>query len=65
MCIRDSRWTERYHAMAPARASLLRGEDHPAYRFIYPPAPETILERRPILLRHGLSLFRPTERDAD
>ncbi len=55
------RWTERYHAMAPARAALLRGEDHPGYRFIYPPAPETILQRRPILVRHRLSIFAARE----
>jgi len=52
------RWTERYHAYVPARAQLL--EAHPdttLLRRIHP-EPEVILERRVILERLGLSVFR-------
>lgn len=51
------RWTEHYHAYAPAREALLRGDSPELLQRIYP-KPDTVLERRVTLEARGLSLFR-------
>lgn len=51
------RWTERYHAYQALRPELLSGSDVELLRPLYPPAPETILERRLVLERFGLGVF--------
>jgi len=50
------RWTERYHYRIEARDELLHGDEFDLLRRIHP-EPEKIIERRPFLRRHGLSIF--------
>ncbi len=50
------KWTERYNAIYPAREALLAGEEDPALRFVHPDT-GMLIERREILIRHGLSIF--------
>ena len=52
------RWTERYHYRIEARGALLTGDDLEMLRRLHP-EPEKILERRPLLERHGLTIFAP------
>ncbi len=51
------RWTERYHAMLPAREALLQSNDLDLLGRLYP-KPEVVVERREILRQYGLSLFK-------
>lgn len=51
------RWTERCHAYRAARVELLTGSDLELLRRFHPEVP-VILERREILRRYGLSIFR-------
>jgi hypothetical protein len=51
------KWIERYRFLAPARAELLSGND-PALLQRLHPSPGLVLERREILKRNSLSVFR-------
>ena len=50
------RWTERYHAYAPARQELLEGEGETLLKRLYPDVPR-LIERREVLKAHRLTLF--------
>ncbi len=52
-----SKWTERYRFLAPAREALLRGEDSALLQRLHSDA-TIVLERREILKRNNLSVFR-------
>jgi hypothetical protein len=52
------RWAERHHAYSALRDEVIQGYDLEGLRTIYPPDPAVILERRAILERLGLSVFR-------
>ena len=51
------KWTERYHYLAPARTALISGDD-PAILQRLHPDPRIVIDRREILKRHKLSVFR-------
>ena len=51
------RWTERYHYRIGARTELLAGNDLDMLRRIHP-EPNKIIQRRPMLQKRGLSVFR-------
>ena len=51
------KWTERYHYEVPARDALLTGDDPELLGRLHPD-PNVVLERRPILQKHHLSVFR-------
>jgi hypothetical protein len=51
------RWTERYAVYERARVELLAGEDKGNLHYLYPDV-AVLLERRAILQRYGLSIFR-------
>ncbi len=53
------KWTERYHAYDALRTELLVGDDLSKLRTLYPPRPQTLLERRVFLKEHHLSIFKP------
>jgi hypothetical protein len=51
------KWTERYHYLAPARTALISGDD-PAILQRLHPDPRIVIDRREVLRRHKLSVFR-------
>ena len=51
------KWTERYHYLAPARTALISSDD-PAILQRLHPDPRIVIDRREILKRHKLSVFR-------
>ncbi|MBX3179028.1 MAG: hypothetical protein KF886_16860 [Candidatus Hydrogenedentes bacterium] len=59
------RWSERYHAYDALRGELVSGDDAEILRPLYPPDPQVILERRPVLEQHGLSVFLAIEPPAE
>lgn len=52
------RWAERHHAYEGLRNQVLQGYDLDSLRTIYPPDPSVILDRREVLQRLSLSVFR-------
>lgn len=57
------RWAERHHAYTALREEVLQGYDLERLRTIYPPDSGVILERRVVLQRLGLSIFRDSDRE--
>lgn len=51
------KWTERYRHMLPAQAELESGNDPGLLQRLHPD-PELVIERRPVLRKHGLTVFR-------
>jgi hypothetical protein len=52
------RWAERHHAYSGLRNQVLQGYDLESLRTIYPPDPAAVIERRIILHRLGLTVYR-------
>ncbi len=50
-------WTERYDFRLPARAELISGNNEDMLQRLHPD-PKVVLERREILRKHRLSVFR-------
>ncbi len=51
------RWTERYHAYSESRSALMAGDRPELLKRLYPDVPR-LLERREILRKYRLSVFR-------
>ncbi len=52
------RWAERHHAYSGLRNQVLQGYDLESLRTIYPPDPAAVIERRIVLHRLGLTVYR-------
>ncbi|MBL7645005.1 MAG: hypothetical protein JNK74_02335 [Candidatus Hydrogenedentes bacterium] len=52
------RWAERHHAYSGLRNQVLQGYDLESLHTVYPPNPAAVVERRVILHRLGLTVYR-------
>lgn len=52
------RWAERHHAYSGLRNQILQGYDLESLQTVYPPNPAVVIERRIVLHRLGLTVYR-------